>query len=81
MHPALRAAVLGAAQTLTLTLAASSGAAVISVPDSVDDFEAQRRSDTGVYNASENFAPGSRVGFQSNFNGTGASAPGGITSL
>jgi hypothetical protein len=81
MHPALRAAVLGAAQTLTLTLAASSGAAVISVPDSVDDFEAQRRSDTGVYIASENFATGSRVGFQSNFNGTGASAPGGITSL
>jgi hypothetical protein len=34
-----------------------------------------------VYIASENFATGSRVGFQSNFNGAGASPPGGITTL
>jgi hypothetical protein len=75
----LRPSLLG----LTALLAASAAAraAVIPVADSLDDFEAQHRSDTGAYIASENFATGSRVGFQANFNGTGASAPGGITSL
>jgi hypothetical protein len=79
MRSAFRASLLGVA--LGLCAAATSRAAVIAVPDSVDDFEAQRRSDTGVYIASENFATGSRVGFQSNFNGAGANPPGGITTL
>jgi hypothetical protein len=75
----LRAPVLACAAALCLAPAAM--AATIAVPDSVDDFEAQRRSDTGVYVASENFATGSRVGFQSSFNGGGNNPPGGITSL
>jgi hypothetical protein len=62
-------------------ISVSTRAATLTVPDSIDDFEAQRRSDTGVYVASENFANGSRVGFQSSFNGAGANPPGGITSL
>jgi hypothetical protein len=56
-------------------------AAVVTVPDSIDDFEAQKNSTTNAYIASENFATGSRVGFQANFNGSGTGAPGGITSL
>jgi uncharacterized protein (TIGR03382 family) len=67
-----------------ITLALSAGrlpAATIVVQDSLDDFETQRRSDTGVSIASENFATGSRVGHQTNFNGSGANAPGGIGSL
>jgi hypothetical protein len=51
--------------------------ATITVQDSLDDYEAQRRSDTGVYIASENNAT-ARVGHQSNFNGAGANPPGGI---
>ena len=66
---------------LPMLMPVVTGAATITVPDSLDDFEAQHRSDSGLYIASENFATGSRVGFQSNFNGTGAAAPGGITSL
>ena len=66
---------------LAALLPSAARAAVITAPGSVDDFEAQRRSDTGVYIASENFNNASRVGFQSNFNGTGTGAPGGITSL
>lgn len=73
----LRTSAVVCAAVLLLPLAAR--AAVIQ--GSIDDFEAQRRSDSGLYIASENFATGSRIGFQSNFNGTGANAPGGITSL
>jgi hypothetical protein len=71
-------AIVGA---LSAVLCAAAQAAVLPVQGSIDDFEAQRRSDTGVYIASENFNTGSRVGFQSNFNGAGALPPGGITSL
>src|SRR3954453_341370 len=52
--------------------------ALITVADSVDDFESQKRSDaTGGYTASENNLQ-ARAGHQSNFNGTGSNAPGGI---
>ena len=51
--------------------------ATIVVPDNVNDFESQRRSDTGVYIASENNLT-ARAGFQSNFNGAGTNPPGGI---
>jgi hypothetical protein len=52
-------------------------AATITVEDSVLDFEAQHRSNDGTYPASENNGAG-RIGFQSNFNGGGSFAPGGI---
>lgn len=75
---ALRASLVGGAVAVSCV---SARGATLTIQDSLDDFEAQRRSDTGVYIASENFANGSRAGFQSNFNGSGAQAPGGITSL
>ena len=78
MRLALRTSAVVCAVALT---SLSARAAVIPIQDSVDDYEPQKNSTTGAYTASENFATGSRVGFQSNFNGTGASAPGGITSL
>src|SRR5690348_15029597 len=56
-------------------------ASLIVVQDSVDDYEAQKRSSgTPLYAASENFGV-SRVGHQSNFNNSGTTAPGGITSV
>ena len=77
--PFLSCSALAAA--LAAALAPAAHAAVLTAPGSIDDYEAQKRSDTGVYAASENFATSSRIGFQSNFNGTGANQPGGITSL
>ncbi len=63
---------------LSVALAAyQSRAATITVEDSVLDFEAQHRSNDGTFPASENNGAG-RVGFQSNFNGGGSFAPGGI---
>jgi hypothetical protein len=79
MRLSLRTPALAGAVAAVMSLAAQ--AAVVTVHDSVDDFEAQHNSTTGAYIASENFTSGSRVGFQSNFNGTGTGAPGGITSL
>ena len=65
-----------------LALASAAQAATLPpVQDSLDDFEAQHRSDSGAYIASENYNFGARVGFQSNFNGTGANAPGGIQAV
>jgi hypothetical protein len=58
----------------------STAAQAVVIQGSIDDFEPQHRSDSGLYIASENFATGSRIGFQTNFNGSGANAPGGITS-
>src|SRR4051812_20167236 len=79
MRLALRTSAVVCALAAVTSLTA--GAAVIPIQDSLDDFEPQKRSDaTGGYVASENFATGSRVGFQANFNGTGVNAPGGITS-
>lgn len=52
--------------------------AVITVASSIDDFESQKRSDaTGGYIASENNLQ-ARAGHQTNFNGSGTNAPGGI---
>jgi len=79
MRLGLRTSALAGAVASVVSLAAR--AAVVPIQDSIDDFESQRRSDTGVYIASENFNTGSRVGFQSNFNGAGANPPGGISSL
>jgi hypothetical protein len=63
---------------LSVALAAHEApAATITVEDSVLDFEAQHRSNDGTYPASENNGAG-RAGFQSNFNGGGSFAPGGI---
>lgn len=62
--------------------AAWAQAGTITVQDSIDDYEAQKRSDaTGGYVASESLATGSRVGHQTNFNGSGSNLPGGITSV
>jgi hypothetical protein len=55
-------------------------AASIVVQDDVNDYEAQRRSNTGEYIASENNGFG-RVGHQSNFNGSGTFPPGGIQTI
>lgn len=56
-------------------------AATLVVPGSSDDYEAQKRSNNGVFAASENFTTASRVGHGTNFNGSGDFAPGGFTSL
>jgi hypothetical protein len=53
-------------------------AAVITSPSTADDYEPQKRSNTGEYFASEN-SGNHRAGFQTNFNGTGTFAPGGIS--
>ena len=80
MRLALRTSELVCALAAATSLSAR--AAVIPIQDSIDDFEPQKRSDaTGGYAASENFATGSRIGFQSGFNGTGPNVPGGITSV
>ncbi len=52
--------------------------ATISVVSDINDFESQKRSDaTGGYVASENNLQ-ARAGHQTNFNGSGSNAPGGI---
>jgi hypothetical protein len=68
-----------AATVGALALQSAAQAATISAVGTTDDYEPQRRSDTGVYAASEN-SLNMRVGYQSNFNGSGANAPGGIQS-
>src|SRR5215204_7571558 len=78
MSRSKRLQAMACACAVGLSISAVASAATITVPDSTDDFEAQKRSDTGVFIASENFLTGQRAGFQSNFNGTGTSAPGGI---
>jgi len=65
---------------LAIALSVDSRAATITVADDVNNFESQKRSDTGVYIASENNLS-ARVGHQSNFNGSGASAPGAIMAV
>ncbi len=56
-------------------------AAMYVLQDSIDDYEAQRRSNnTPLWAASENNGV-ARVGHQTNFNGTGTTAPGGIMPL
>jgi hypothetical protein len=73
-----RSKALTTAMAVLLFLAnASARSATIAILDSIDDFEAQRRSDTGVYIASENNIT-ARAGHQTNFNGSGANAPGAI---
>jgi hypothetical protein len=71
-------ALAGLSFALTLSQAR---AATISIEDSPLDFEAQHRSNDGTYPASEAVAASARVGFQSNFNGAGSFAPGGIESV
>lgn len=67
---------------LVAALAPAAQAAVLTVRGTSDDFEPQKRSDaTGGYFASENFNNASRIGFQTNFNGSGVNNPGGITSV
>jgi hypothetical protein len=70
---------LAAAVGMVLSCQAGVHAATISVPSTTDDYEPQKRSNTGEFFASENSA-NQRAGFQSNFNGTGTFAPGGISS-
>jgi hypothetical protein len=71
----LRSAAFAAALSLVISVA---HAATISVPDNINDFESQKRSDaTGGYVASENNLA-ARAGHQTNFNGSGTNAPGGI---
>ena len=71
----------GTSAFLCALAAIAAPARAATIQSSIDDFEAQHRSDTGVYIASENFNTGARIGFQSNFNGSGTGAPGGLTSL
>jgi hypothetical protein len=72
----------------TLALSSVTRAVTLTVPDSVDDYEAQRRSaaggtpsvPAGTYIAGEAFGTGARVGFQTGFYQSGTT-PGGITSV
>jgi hypothetical protein len=70
-------AALAAVSMMSLIASASQ----IVVQDDINDYEAQKRSDsTGGYIASENNLQ-ARVGHQTNFNNTGANAPGGIETI
>jgi hypothetical protein len=74
----IRLKAIGMAAVLFVCAVHSAWAATITVQDSVDDYETQKRSSgTPLYAASENFGV-ARVGHQTNFNNTGTTAPGGI---
>ena len=67
------------AVVVTFLVSQTSQAAVITSASTADDYEPQKRSNTGEFFASEN-SGNHRAGFQTNFNGTGTFAPGGISS-
>ena len=76
---AITGAMLSIALLGFLSLPAFAG--TILVPGDSDNYEAQKRSSTGVYAASSGLGTGFRVGYGTNFNGSGTFAPGSITTI